>query len=68
MGERQELVYRSLGPWPEFRTAQGAMLRVDFNLPLALLFHSGANSHSIRIQPNRIDGAFASNGLSETFY
>ncbi len=36
LGERQELVYLSLGPWPEFRTAQGAMLLVDFSLPLAL--------------------------------
>ncbi len=35
LGERQEFVYRSLGPWPEFRTAQGAMLLVDFSLPLA---------------------------------
>ncbi len=26
---------RSLGPWPEFRTAQGAMLLVDFSLPLS---------------------------------
>ena len=35
MGDRQEMVYRSLGPWPEFRTAQGAMLLEDFSLPLA---------------------------------
>ena len=31
LGERQELVYRRLGSWPEFRTAQGAMLLVDFS-------------------------------------
>ncbi len=39
--ERQELVYRSLGPWPEFRSAQGAMLLVDFSLLLVLRHERG---------------------------
>ena len=33
--ERQAKVYRSLGPWPAFYTAQGAMLLVDLRLLFA---------------------------------
>ncbi len=36
-GGRQELRYRSLGPWPERHTAQGAMLHVILNLPFILV-------------------------------
>ncbi len=35
LGDLQELVHRSFGPWPEFRRAQGAIRLVDFSLPHA---------------------------------